>query len=324
MRPYHELTEIGRARRLRLLVWAALDHYGLDVRRLRLITNETNGVFRIDTVGGDRHVVRVGLGGAIGHPPEQVEVETAWLAALADDGPVVVPDVIRTSDGRRFVTVESDGVPEPRNVVVFSWLPGRVVDDAPSPGVLRDLGRLAAELHRAGASFVPPHPAVLPRYDRPFPFHEPVVLFGDPLVETAWASAFGRALDAVTDAIGRYREPLRVVHGDLNPWNVMVSRRGLAVFDFEDVMWAHPIQDVATSLYYFDGRPEWREAQAAFRAGYETVDPWPEARSGDLEVFMAGRALVLANDVLITPEWRDEATHWLPRMAARIDRLLGR
>lgn len=324
MRPYHDLTEIGRARRLRPLVWAALDHYDLDVVRLRLMTNETNGVFRIDTARRERFVARVGLGGAIGHPPEQVEVETAWLAELAAGGSVAVPEVIGTSDGRRFVTVEADEVPDPRNVVVFSWLPGRVVDDEPSPRVLGALGRVAADLHRAGASFVPPHPDVLPRYDRPFPFHEPVVLFDDALVEPSWRTAFRAALDAVADAIGRYRDPLRVVHGDLNPWNVMVTQQGLAVFDFEDVMWAHPIQDIATSLYYFDGRPEWQEARSAFRSGYEAVDAWPEARAGDLEVFMAGRALVLANDVLITPEWRDEAGHWLPRMAARIERLLGR
>lgn len=323
MRPYHELTEIGRARRLRPLATQALGHYGLDVVRIRLMTNETNGIFRVDASDGSRYVLRVGLGGAIGHPPEQVEAETAWLDDLAESGAVAVPTVIRTTGGSRFVTVETAGVPDPRNVVVFSWVRGRAIDDDPSARVLTELGRVAARLHRAGAGFVPPHPGALPRHDRVFPFHEPVVLFDDPAVEPGWVAAFERARDAVAAAIDRYEPPLRVVHGDLNPWNVMATASGLTVIDFEDVMWAHPIQDIATSLYYFDGRPEWDEASRSFRAGYEEEAPWPEALPGDLEVFMAGRALVLANDVLITPEWRDEAGHWLPRMAGRIERLLG-
>ncbi|NIR41753.1 MAG: aminoglycoside phosphotransferase family protein, partial [Actinobacteria bacterium] len=89
-------------------------------------------------------------------------------------------------------------------------------------------------------------------------------------------AAFERARDAVAAAIDRYEPPLRIVHGDLNPWNVMATASGLAVIDFEDVMWAHPIQDIATSLYYFDGRPEWDEASRSFRAGYEEEAPWPE------------------------------------------------
>jgi hypothetical protein len=38
-----------------------------------------------------------------------------------------------------------------------------------------------------------------------------------------------------------------------------------------------------------------------FRHGYERVAPWPEAEPGELEAFIAGRALVLANDVLQMP-----------------------
>ena len=238
-------------------------------------------------------------------------------------GVVTVPRVLRTTDGRSFVTVEGPGVPDERNVVVFSWIRGRAIDDDPNAAVLTEPGRVAARLHRAGTRFEPPHREALPRYDRVFPFHEPVVVFDDPAVEPGWVAAFESAREAVAAAIRRYEAPLGVVHGDLHPWNVMATAGGLAVIDFEDVMWAHPIQDIATSLYYFDGRPEWDEASRSFRAGYEDEAPWPEAQPGDLEVFMAGRALVLANDVLVTPEWRDEAGHWLPRMAARIERLLG-
>jgi hypothetical protein len=67
MRDYYDLTELGRARRLRTLVFVALEHYDLELTRLSLITNETNGVFRADVADGHSHVVRVGLGGEVGH-----------------------------------------------------------------------------------------------------------------------------------------------------------------------------------------------------------------------------------------------------------------
>ena len=52
MTEYHDLTVRGRARRLCRLVDAALAHYDLDVVRVRLITNDTNGIFRVDTSHG--------------------------------------------------------------------------------------------------------------------------------------------------------------------------------------------------------------------------------------------------------------------------------
>ena len=61
MKAYTALTVRGQARRLRALAWDALRHYALDVRRLRLVTNDFNGIFRLDTVQGDRFILCVTL-----------------------------------------------------------------------------------------------------------------------------------------------------------------------------------------------------------------------------------------------------------------------
>lgn len=118
-------------------------------------------------------------------------------------------------------------------------------------------------------------------------------------------------------ALRRSNEPMRVLHGDLHPWNVMASRRGLAPFDFEDLVWGWPVQDIATSLHFLQGRPDDEALVAGFRAGYETVAPWPECRAGQVGTFVIGRNLVLANDLLITPEWQTEAAPYLERYEAR-------
>ena len=85
-------------------------------------------------------------------------------------------------------------------------------------------------------------------------------------------------------------------------WNVLVHRGQLAAIDFEDLMSGWPVQDIATAMYYLHHHPEFAAIRDGFRRGYEQVAPWPEAEPGELETFIAGRALVLANDVLqMTP-----------------------
>ncbi|HYN47931.1 MAG TPA: phosphotransferase [Candidatus Nanopelagicales bacterium] len=327
MTPFHELTVRGRARRLRGAVDAALAHYPLDVVRVRLIINETNGIFRVDTSDGARHVVRVGLGGEIAHSAREVFAETEWLAALAAETDLPVPIPVATRDGAPFVTVEVPGVPDPRNVVVFSWLEGRPLGERLTTPTMRAYGALSARLHAHGAAHRPSSPDVLPRYDRLNPFDEPFVVFEaeHPLVTPARRAVFAAAAEVVADEIDALRrsgEPMRVLHGDLHPWNVMASRRGLAPFDFEDLMWGWPVQDVATSLYYLQG-PDLEGWVTSFRDGYETVAPWPECRSGQVATFMIGRALVLANDLLITPEWQSGAAPYLERYEARFRTFLA-
>jgi Ser/Thr protein kinase RdoA (MazF antagonist) len=321
VRGYYELTELGRARRLRVAVEAAVAEHGFEVARLRLITNETNGVFRADTTDGRRLVVRVGLGGDIGHPPEQVAAETSFLDHLARTSEVSVPSVVSASDGRRFVTVEVPGVPEPRNVVVFGWLAGTLLGERETIEGVRAMGGMSAQLHAAGRTFVPEDPTVLPRYDRVYPFHEPVVIFEDPLVDQEARAVLSESHGVIERAIGRLSsEVLQVVHGDLHPWNVMSNRGALAAFDFEDLMLAYPVQDVATSLYYFHGKAGWEANRDAFLRGYASIDRVPDLEL--IDVFLMGRALVLANDVLITPEWRPEAPRYLRRFVARTRALL--
>mgnify|MGYP001412571599 CR=1 FL=1 len=58
---WQKLTVRGQARRLRPLALAALRQYDLDVVRLRLITNNFNGIFRLDTAAGQKYILRVAL-----------------------------------------------------------------------------------------------------------------------------------------------------------------------------------------------------------------------------------------------------------------------
>ena len=304
MKAWEDLTRLGRDRRIRALVRRALEEYDLEIEAMRLLADETNTLFRLRARDGAQYVARVGLDGPIAHTLEDVAVETGWLAALARDTDLEVSRPVPDRRGRLAIRLGVPGVNEDRNVVIFRWIPGSLLDDRLTTGNLEAYGHLAASLHLHAESYRPQTRASLPRYDRVFPLDEPVVLF-DPEHEQHLPSErrglFTEAVSLVTDAIDRCRarEPIRLLHGDLHIWNVLVTRRGLAAIDFEDAMWGWPVQDIATALYYLQLRPDFDRCRASFRAGYEPVAPWPEQDPDEVDIFIAGRTLVLANDVLL-------------------------
>lgn len=325
MRDFDTLTNRGRARRLRQLALVALQEYPLDVSRVRLVTNSFNAIFRVDTPE-EKYLLRVCRSTQTEGGHEQLAAETAWLAALRRDTDLAVPEPVATRDGALMVTAESPGVPEPRHCVLFSWLPGRDLDHRLTPANVAKLGALAARLHNHAASWEPPAGFSIQQYDQVLPPVEPAILFDEEfesLLPAGRRDVFMAAAERVEEAIEHLQasgEPMRVIHGDLHRWNAKIFRGRLSAFDFEEIIWGWPVQDIAITLYYFHGEAEYGVLRAAFRQGYETVAPWPERYDGEIDRFIAGRALVLANGVLqdVDPEWREAAPRYMERTEARL------
>ena len=325
MRPFSDLTRRGRARRLRPVARRALEERGLGDCSLSLLGDDTNTLFRARAADGAAFVVRIGQYGPIAHSPAEAAAETAWLAALRAAG-LIVPDPVPDRRGRLLSSLSAPGVEGERVVVVFRWLPGSLLQGHLTPANVAAYGRLAARLHLHAAGFRPPGDPPLPRYDRLFPFRQPEVLFTpepNPLLPPERREMFRRGAERVERAIGRLRRaaPMRLLHGDFHAWNVLVHRGQLAAIDFEDLMWGWPIQDIATALYYLHHRPDFAGIRDGFRRGYEEVASWPEAEPGELETFIAGRALVLANDVLVMKADQTAGLD-IPEFFARAERRL--
>lgn len=328
MKDFYDLTPQGRSRRLRRAAIVALESYQLKSPDLRVMSTETNAVFRVDT-SDRRYVLRVGRGGNIAHSLRQVRSEAAFLNSLARFSDVRVPVPVPNTSGEFVTQVEVAGVPDRRNCVLYEWLPGHLLDRHLTTTNLAAYGALAGRLHTFSESFEPPEWFSIVRYDRVFPFDEPVVLF-DPrrssFVTDRQREVFAAAADVVQQAIDDLgdRESPRVVHGDLHRWNVLVDGDGVAAFDFEDLMWGWPVQDLAIALYYLEREENYDEWLGAFRTGYERVRPWPDRTEREVDTFIAGRALVLANDVelLEEPEYRAAAPEWMASFEARVTALL--
>jgi Ser/Thr protein kinase RdoA (MazF antagonist) len=330
MKPFYELTNRGRALRLRRMALVALERYDLAVERVRLIDNDLNGIFRVDTAGGRKYVLRVCLPEPGGHSLEEIRSEAMWLAALRRDTGLGVPRPLAARDGAFVTTVEVDGVPEPRHCAVFSWVPGPDLADRLTLENVSRQGELLAELHRQAGTFAPPDGFWLRRKDKVFSFGETVVLFDEshrhlfpPARRRVYEEAVARAQEAIDALYARGGGPC-VIHNDLHQWNVKVSRGRLYALDFEDLMWGYPAQEVAVSLYYLVGYEEYPALREAFERGYTSLRPWPEQAPGEIDAFIASRGLMLVNYIVQdpNPDYQPMAPEFVERVEGRLRMLL--
>lgn len=321
MQPYSTLTERGQARRLRALALDALKHYELRVARLRLVHNDVNGIFRLDSVEGQAYILRVTLPGG-GHKRDQVTAEMDWLTAIARDTTLNVPRPIPAWDGSLVVEAGARGVPEIRLCALFSRVPGADLVKHLSAASISKLGELSAALHTHACSYQPPAGLNLLVFDRVFPFPEPVVLFEErfaALFPPERRELYKRAVNWAQSAIDRLQasgEPMRILHGDLHQWNVRYHHGRLSPIDFEDLIWGWPVQDIGITLYYLLDLETYPDLREAFQEGYTRISPWPERYPGEIDAFIAARGVMIVNFVL-----SDSDTKWVNQEAKFVERI---
>ena len=308
MKDYYQLTLRGKARRLRQMAIKALEDYDLDVTKVSLITNGQNGIFRVDTQDKQKYILRVTLPDA-GHTVDEIKSEMKFLNAIQHEPSINAPIPLKTKTDDWMTTVEIEGVPQPRHCVVFSWVPGVDIAHRRSPLTWEKLGTLSAQLHQLGNRFTTPEDFHILTYNSVFPFREDCVLFDEKnrqYFNNDESNLLKYALDLVQAEIDRmYREDtagLRVTHGDLHQWNVRIARGSLSPIDFEDLMWAYPLQDISTTLYYNRLDDNYDALLAAFKRGYESILPFPEEFPGQLEIHMLSRRIGLLNYIFTAEE----------------------
>ena len=316
-RSFASLTLRGRARRLRALALAALPAWPFRVRRMSLLSNSWNCVFRLETDQG-RFVLRVTLPGH-GHTPASVRAEAVFLSAL--DGRLGAPAPVPTRNGRLAVSASVPGVPEARMCAVYTWVPGADLGARVTPDRWAGLGELMAQLHDFARTFEPPKPFPIYDYDRVLHFPDEIVVWDAELF--GHAPLFREAITASNERIRtiRARDGVLVTHGDLHQWNVKALRGVLRPIDFEDLMWAAPVQDAATSLYYVSRRDDYAQLRDAFPEGYERRAPWVEGCRGEVDSLLFCRGLDLLNIIAGEPAFRTSDWRGFVERIARLARL---
>jgi Ser/Thr protein kinase RdoA (MazF antagonist) len=324
VKPFDQLAQREQMRRLIDVAKVALRKYSIDVKRVRLLTQQTNTLYRVDANDGRHYMLRVC---AIGeHTLRDHQIEAMWLKALASEPDIRVPRQVATRDGETIVHVATEKIPEGRRCMLFGWVPGRPLAQAASLANYEKLGVLLARLHRQAATLRVPADMRPLCWHKTFYSADPVVVYA-PSHAHLFAPAhieMIRQVEAMVDAelasMCMCGQP-HFIHGDLHTNNVHVHKGELYAIDFEDVMWGFPAQDIAVSLYAARyHRDDYAAVRDALQHGYETVAIWPIASDHQLDVLLAARMLFFFNYRLC--RGGVDLRAYVPGMLARVERFL--
>lgn len=315
MEPFDSLTRYGRLRRLRQMGLEALTHYDIEVARLSILSTSFNTIYRLQATDGKMYVLR------INYPNERTPIdilsEMTWLDALSreTDIPVITP--IKTRNGNLLVTVETDGVPEPRHCAVFEWIDGRTMS-RPSLNTIGKIGAAMAQLQNHADTFKPPTPFSEIKYNKAWTFGTPERIYDnnqDPNFTPKRRAILRQAIDTIQEYLNSLyenKDGLRFLHADMHAWNIKIHHERLYVLDFDDSMWCYPVQDIGISLHYLERKEVETAVRDAFKKGYTAHRAWPERFPGEIDICKAHRAIDLIS-LLVEEEKNPEFANVLNR-----------
>jgi Ser/Thr protein kinase RdoA (MazF antagonist) len=269
----------------RELALRALQQYDLVPRRVTLAARSFNTVFRVSTDAG-AYALRVAAPLQI-HGERTLQTEGEWLRRLRARG-LTVPTVHRDRSGAEGTEVAApDGTT--RTCALFDWIPGRLLRTRLTPRSAAALGALAARLHDDAAGAPPPDGVLVA--DRVLHWRLP-----DRISALPAGDVFAEALHESQQVLDRLwaaaPHPPHLLHGDLTPANVIVSRDGgLVPIDFQDLVVGFDVQDLAVTIAVLQRIPDADRLEQAFREGYRVHRPWPELPEPLLDALLVARAL---------------------------------
>jgi Ser/Thr protein kinase RdoA (MazF antagonist) len=308
MKPYDELTYLGRVRRMRQLAHVALDTYGLAGVRFKLLRQAGNTLYRVYAPGAalegegselyepGQYMLRI-------HEPgyqaaAAIELELAWLSAMCRDASLPVPQPVPALDDRLLLQISSPGIPGERNVSLLRWLKGRFIPNGIRGCHYRAQGRLMAQLHEFSARWQTPAGLTKRRWDWDGLFRD-VEGAGMPgsqawdLVPRRYHAAFEvvtQRARAVMNAWGQGSDVYGLIHADLGVdanllfWGSPPQARAI---DFDDSGFGYWMYDLAVSLEHCRDDAAYAEYRDALLEGYVEVRSLPNSQLEQLELFMA-------------------------------------
>jgi Ser/Thr protein kinase RdoA (MazF antagonist) len=259
--------------------WLAL-WPGTEGGTASFINLSENHTYRIDVLGAPRFILRLHRPGYQSIPA--IESELAWIAALARDTTLPVPEPLHGKDGRLVQSLNG------RPGVLFTYKPGQ----EPLPGddksrLFNILGRSAATTHRHAAPFQPPS-----GFTRPSWTAESILdangQWGDWRQAPHVVGTTRKTLDALDlrlradlSAYGRSSDRFGLVHADMRLANILINNEEIRIIDFDDCGFGWFMYDFAAAISFFEDAPEIPALRQSWLDGYTAIRPLSDA---DLQI----------------------------------------
>ena len=297
---FDALPHEEQLKRLLALAETALDRYDLPAGcSVEMINLSENATYRVDSPDGRRWALRVHREGY--HSHKAIASELAWLTALRADGAVITPVAVPGKDGEIIQSVSHPLLPRPRHVVMSDWETG----DEPSEEVhdlqewFEILGETTARMHEHVRG-----------WKKPDYFERLTWDFETSLGSTphwgSWRDGMGmtpeiEALFADTVALigrrlerfGKGPERFGLIHCDMRLANLLIDGEVTKVIDFDDCGFSWLLYDCATTVSFFEEKPEVPALLAAWVRGYRKVRDLAVEDESEIQTFVMLRRLLL-------------------------------
>ena len=329
---FNDLSDEQRIKRFEQLAREALARYELASATLTHRSYTENVLFEVlDEASGTHASLRICRPG---WERDALEREVFWLGALGQDTALRIPKPISTLEREPLCVVESDGIPEPRACVLFSWVAGEyAAPEELTPTRLQNVGRFLATLHEHAETFRLPTELAMDRFDADAlaaADHRANVstYFEDEADLVAFDEAVSAAVRLMHE-LGADETVAGIIHGDLHQRNYVFDGECVGALDFETVLWSYYLYDLATTLSYlvpeFLGDVDPVPLCTALLEGYVTERGLPKEHERMLGIFSAYRVWIMADWSSGSPRMlkQDWACRRLDAMPGQIRELLA-
>jgi len=306
MRPFDELTRLGRLRRLHGLAHAALRRFGLSDAPFALARYAGNTLYRVHSgkrahrsdAGGlfvpGQLLLRVHWPGY--RDAAAIRLELEWLRSLRETSGLPVPEPVPARGGDLLVEVSHPGIPEPRYCSLLRWVRGRRLGEKAKVRHYAAQGRLMAGMHAHAQAWRLPRGSTPRVYDGDGLFRVVPALclpVDDvwPLLPKAYLGAFEEVARRVRQAmadLGDGPDAFGLIHADLGvDANLLFWRDRPRAIDFDESGLGYWIYDLAVTLEHCREQRDYQLYRDALLGGYREIRTLPEEQLRHLDLFMA-------------------------------------
>jgi len=289
-----EQPDDERAGAYDLLAEAAIRAFGVEPREVLFLGHNSGAAYRVecDDVGRLLLKVHAPQGETEGLSTHAILGGLQWLATMADAADVRVQTPLSDPSGSLLPTVHFRGLYLPCSLQ--QWLEGEHLDEL-SADQARAVGDLMGRWHAISQRRSTTADRAV-RYDSPYLRQAldglRILSSAGSVTHDSWHT-IEQATDLAArliDSIGTSSDVYGVVHGDLNPDNIIVADDGTVHFiDLAQLALAPYLWDVGVALYQYSYQDA--SVRRAMVAGYRSARPGLTIPPLALEAFVCAAAL---------------------------------
>lgn len=293
------------------VIYSALKNYDLDFITTELFSKQASIVYKLVASNSQKFALKI-YENASNINDNELEILT--LEAITKKGTIRIPEVIKNKEGKYVTTISDTSSNTFYRIVLSKWLEGIDLKNNESEEIFFKLGQLVAELHLITKDITIPKDLQARKWDSVFYFRDEKVVYHDKKHAKMVSEEFKELMDAAIPIFNLRLEKIyqsahpQLLHGDLNPWNIKIHDNQISILDFEDLVLAHPVHDLAILLSYYknDKNFEYANVKKWVLNGYDYVNPHVEINEKDLEFLSMARTVNLLNYVLTLDDNHDD------------------